>query len=191
MMKRLEETDQYTFGHSVRVQEYTLKIAKELRLSKVRYENLFYSSLLHDIGKINVPIDLLNKKEILTTQEMEMIKKHALYGSEIVKETFSLYIGEIILQHHERIDGSGYPFGLKGNQILLEAKIIAVADTYDAMTSQRVYREAVTPYEAIVIIKQQNERLYSKTIVDAFERILKQDGVLQGREEQEKEKVPS
>jgi putative nucleotidyltransferase with HDIG domain len=188
MMKRLEETDQYTFGHSVRVQEYTLKIAKELRLSKVRYENLFYSSLLHDIGKINVPIDLLNKKEILTTQEMEMIKKHALYGSEIVNETFSLYIGEIILQHHERIDGSGYPFGLKGNQILLEAKIIAVADTYDAMTSQRVYREAVTPHEAIVIIKQQNERQYSKPIVDAFERILKQDGVLQGEEQ---EKVPS
>ena len=178
LVKRLELKDQYTYNHSVRVQDYSLRIGKKLQLSIDRLKDLSYAALLHDIGKIYVPDEILNKKGKLSLREMEILKKHATDGCEIVKETSLSSISEIILQHHERIDGTGYPSGLKENEIVLESQIIAVADTFDAMTTKRVYREARGPQVAIDEIKKRNNRHFSKKIVDAFERVLIIDGIL-------------
>jgi putative nucleotidyltransferase with HDIG domain len=179
VVKKIEEKDQYTYSHSVKVQEYSLRLAKELQLSKEVLENLYIASLFHDIGKINVPEEILNKPGKLTAEEMEILKKHLEDGCEMVKSTYYSHIGDIILQHHERLDGSGYPNGLKGDQILLEAQIIGITDTYDAMTSDRVYRKGMDPVLAITELKKLSGRYYQASIVEAFEKVLKMDGKLQ------------
>lgn len=172
IVKQVEEKDQYTYNHSARVQKFSVRIAKELQLSKETVENLYFASLFHDIGKVHVPEEILNKAGKLTPEEFEILKKHSSDGSEMVKSTYYSYIGEIILQHHERLDGSGYPHGLKGNEISLEAQIIGIADTYDAMTSDRVYRKGMEPELAIKELKRLGVRHFSKDIVNAFERVL-------------------
>lgn len=178
IVKKVEEKDQYTYQHSARVQEYSIRMAKELQLSKEKLENLYFASLFHDVGKINVPEEILKKPGKLTNEEFEILKKHPADGCKMVKSTYYSNIGEIILQHHERLDGSGYPNALKGNEILLEAQIISVADTFDAMTSDRVYRKGTAPIVAIEEIKKLGGRHFEKYIVEAFERVLVLDGIL-------------
>ncbi|MEO2078025.1 MAG: HD-GYP domain-containing protein [Bacillus sp. (in: firmicutes)] len=178
VVKMVEEKDQYTYRHSISVQQLSLRVAKQLQLSKEKLENLYFASLFHDIGKIHVPEEILNKCGRLTPEEFEILKKHCSDGCEMVKSTYYSQIGEIILQHHERLDGSGYPNGLKGDQILLEAQIIGITDTFDAMTSDRVYRKGMHPALAISEIKKLIGRHYDASLVEAFEKVLIMDGKL-------------
>jgi putative nucleotidyltransferase with HDIG domain len=178
IVKKVEEKDQYTYQHSIRVQLYSLKIAKELQLSKEWVENLYFASLFHDVGKIHVPEQILNKPGYLEKEEFDYIKKHPIDGYEMVQSTYYSSIGDIILQHHERLDGSGYPNGLKDNDILLEAKIISVADTYDAMTSDRPYRKGLNPRIALEELQKFSGKHYDPTIIEAFERALISDGII-------------
>jgi putative nucleotidyltransferase with HDIG domain len=176
IVKKVEVKDRYTYLHCNRVAKYSIKIAQKMKLNRVQVENLNLSSTLHDIGKIHIPEEILNKPSKLTEEEFEIIKKHPSDGAEMIKETFYEEIAPIIEQHHERLNGSGYPKGLKGDEILLEAKIIAVSDTFDAMTEDRVYRKASNAQEAFDVIKSSIGTLYDKEVVAAFEKVLKEEG---------------
>lgn len=138
----IEASDKYTRGHCERVCNISLAIARKMGLSQKDLNTLEFASILHDIGKLGIPSIVLNKEGKLTAEEFEMIKKHPIIGYEILSDVDFLYESrKILLQHHERIDGTGYPHGLKGDDISLLAKIISVADAYDAMTSSRPYRK--------------------------------------------------
>ena len=178
MVRKVEKKDPYTFNHGERVTTYAIKIAKKLNLATDRLLDLDYASELHDIGKMNTPIEILNKPGKLTKEEFDIIKKHPGDGANIVLDTTFNYLAPIIEQHHERLNGSGYPRGLKGHEILLEAKIIAVADTFDAMTEDRAYRKAFTPQYAMDELKRLSGTHYEPEIVDALESILKEEGIL-------------
>ena len=172
MNKNVEEKDIYTRNHGVRVRDYSLKIAKILGLSSGRLENIVFASLCHDVGKVFVPIEVLNKTESLTAEEFELIKKHPADGAKMAQGTFMENLDGIICQHHERIDGTGYPYGLKGDEILLEAKIIAIADSFDAMTSDRSYRKAMDMGVAFKELKSLSGIHYDEKVVEALEKVL-------------------
>lgn len=174
----VEDKDIYTHGHSQRVKNYSIKIGNKMRLSKEKIENIGFAALFHDLGKINVPDEILNKQGRLTNEEFEVIKKHPEWGAEMVAKTYFEHISEIIIQHHERIDGSGYPKGLKDNEIMLEAKIIAVADSYDAMTSKRSYRDALSPKDAIEELISLKGKQYDNDVVDALVEILSEESIV-------------
>ncbi|MGV2950008.1 HD-GYP domain-containing protein, partial [Acinetobacter sp. AGC35] len=157
---------------------YCLTIARMLKLSKDRLEDLYFASAFHDVGKINIPEEILNKPGHLTEEEFEIIKRHSYDGYEMVKELYYTNISQIILQHHERLDGSGYPYGLRDNEISLEAKIIGIVDTYDAMTSDRPYREGLSPEIAIAELKRLAGIQYDPYLVEIFEKALIVDGIL-------------
>jgi putative nucleotidyltransferase with HDIG domain len=176
IVKQVEVKDRYTYLHSNRVANYSIKIAKKMKLNKAQLENLNTASSLHDIGKIHVPEEILNKPSKLTDEEFDIIKKHPSDGAEMMRGTFYEELAPIIEQHHERLNGSGYPRGLCGEEILLEAKIIAVSDTFDAMTEDRVYRKASNAQEAFDVIKSAVDTLYDREVVDAFEKVLKDEG---------------
>ena len=176
----IEAKDKYTRGHTQRVVDYALRIADKLCLDTVEdcqkfKENLSVSALLHDIGKISVPEHILNKKGVLNAKERECVVKHPLTGEEIltpIKEFQDIIVG--VKYHHERHDGKGYPSQLKGKDIPLIASIIAVADSYDAMTTDRPYRKALTMEEAIEEIKRNRGTQFSPKIVDAFVKALRE-----------------
>lgn len=145
----IDAKDRYTKGHSVRVAEYAAAIAREYGYSEEEVTNLHNIALLHDIGKIGVPDSILNKNEKLTEKEYEIIKSHCSFGAEILKDIRSIKDVEAGAKyHHERIDGRGYPEGIKGDEIPEVAKIISVADAFDAMTSNRCYRDDL-PYDRV------------------------------------------
>jgi HD-GYP domain-containing protein (c-di-GMP phosphodiesterase class II) len=175
MRKKVEEKDLYTHDHGVRSRDYAMRIGEKLNYSKKQLNVLFYSSVFHDIGKINVPDYVLNKPGRLTSEEFDYIKKHSGDGAEIIKNTFLSESAKAILQHHERLDGSGYPMGIKGNEICLDARIIRVVDSYDAMTSDRPYRKAMEPKEALDEIKSLVGKHYDGKVVACLEDILKED----------------
>ena len=138
----IEASDHYTGGHCDRVKSISMSIASRMELTSSEMSTLEFACLLHDIGKIGIPSSLLNKEEKLTDEEFEFIKKHPEIGYDILKDVeFLKSCSRIMLQHHERVDGKGYPNGLSGNEIDLLARILAVADAYDAMTSARPYRK--------------------------------------------------
>jgi HD-GYP domain-containing protein (c-di-GMP phosphodiesterase class II) len=178
MRKKVEEKDMYTHDHGMRLKKFALRIGEKLRLSKGELSDLSFAAGFHDLGKINVPDEVLNKPGKLTNEEFDCIKKHPADGEAIIKNTFLKESALAILQHHERLDGSGYPNKLKGDEICLEAKIIAVVDTYDAMTSDRPYRKGMDPKVAFVEIKSLVGRHYDEKIVQCFEEVLKEDGVI-------------
>lgn len=170
--------DAYTHDHGDRVKHYAVKIANRLNLSKERIENIAFASLFHDIGKIKIPDEVLKKPGALDDDEFKLIKKHPLDGREMVRETYYEGIGDIINQHHERLDGSGYPNGLKDGEIMLEAKIIAVADAFDAMTTDRPYRKALTPQEALQELKKFAGKYYDKKVVESLEHVLVDENII-------------
>lgn len=144
LAKTIDAKDAYTNGHSERVADYSREIAKRYGYDEARQEEIYMMGLLHDVGKIGVPDTVINKPGRLTDEEFDMIKKHPMKGAEIlatVSEMPKLVTGA--RWHHERFDGTGYPDGLKGEDIPEEARIIAVADAYDAMTSHRSYRDII------------------------------------------------
>ena len=146
----LDAKDKYTHGHSLRVTLYSLVIAKKLNLPDKMLEEIETTGLLHDIGKIAIPEEILHKPDNLNDNEYSIIKDHTTIGEKLVNKIDRLKIVGVCLKaHHERFDGKGYPKGLKGEQIPLYARIIAIADTYDAMTSNRPYRNALSHKQAI------------------------------------------
>lgn len=145
----IDAKDKYTNGHSERVAEYSRMIAEKCGMSEEEQEEIYYIGLLHDIGKIGVPDEIINKTSRLDDEEYSVVKKHPSIGAEILEKMSELPdIATGAKYHHERYDGKGYPEGLKGKEIPLVARIIGVADSYDAMTSNRSYRE-VLPQEVV------------------------------------------
>jgi HD-GYP domain-containing protein (c-di-GMP phosphodiesterase class II) len=150
----VDEKDPYTRGHSDRVTRYSLLIAKEMKLPSSFLEILQVSAQLHDVGKIGIEDHILKKPGALTEEEFEVMKTHTTKGANILRPVTQL--AEMlpgIELHHEALDGRGYPYGLKGDQIPLLARVIAVADTFDALTTNRPYQQAHTPDQALEIIK--------------------------------------
>ena len=170
----VEMRDLYTAGHQRRVTEIAEAIATKLGLPEDRIKGLRLAGIVHDLGKINVPAEILNKPAKLSDVEYELIKTHPQTGYDILKHVkFPWPIAQIILQHHERMDGSGYPAGLRGDQILLEARIIAVADVVDSMTSHRPYRPALGLEAALDEIKQGSGTLYDPDVVEACVEVMR------------------
>lgn len=153
MVIAIEAKDIYTRGHSERVSQYSLMMGRRLNLDETSYRELKWASVLHDIGKIGIPGSILNKPGRLTDEEFDIIKKHPGKGGEIIGPVSQIAASlPGIVHHHERYDGKGYPDGLKGETIPLMARIIAVADTFDAITSTRAYREGAPDAKALAII---------------------------------------
>lgn len=167
--KTIEFRDQYTSFHQVNVAKIAAKIGTELGLSEQRLYGLNIGALIHDIGKIAIPSEILNKSGQLLPVEYELIKMHPTYGAELFSDLDLPWpIAEIIHQHHESLDGSGYPKGLKGSEICIEARIVAVADAFDAMSGDRPYRYAPGRDKAIAMLKEQRGIKYDPYVVDAF-----------------------
>lgn len=162
--------DPYTRGHSERVAAYATLLAERMKLPKETIRKVSLAGILHDVGKIIIPEELLVKPGKLTKEEFEIIKQHSVRGYEIV-EPIDPDISEIVRAHHERMDGKGYPDGLKGDEIPFEARIITVADVYDALTTNRPYRKAFTHKEAIKIMKEESGTHFDPDILNAFLQI--------------------
>ncbi|EGA71459.1 metal dependent phosphohydrolase [Vibrio sinaloensis DSM 21326] len=179
--RALEIRDEYTSSHQRNVAHLCELIADQMHLSEHDKQGLIVGALVHDIGKIAIPSQLLNKTGQLMPVEYDLLKSHSEIGSSIFKDVdFPWPIIDIVEQHHERLDGSGYPKGLKGNQILMEARIVAVADTFDAMASDRPYRKALGARAAINTLKRGRNTLYDPYVVDAFLLCYTQDKTLGG-----------
>lgn len=174
----MESRDPYTVGHSKRVARISVEIAKRLGWDGQELKCLKKAALAHDIGKIGVPIELLTKPAPLCEIERGMINLHVIKGYEILKDIpFPQPVAEMVRQHHERLDGSGYPFGLKGDEILPGAKIIGVADTIEAMSTNRPYRFAKGLDAAISFLSKESGRLFDPDVVKVCQR-LNDEGVL-------------
>jgi putative nucleotidyltransferase with HDIG domain len=174
LAKAFEAKDRYNKGHMERVLEYGLAIASELDPNLLNDDVLKLSLLFHDIGKIEVPDYILNKPAKLTVEEYEIIKRHPVAGEEILKPVkFLQEVAKVIRQHQERWDGKGYPDGLKGEEIHLYARIVAVADAFDAMTSDRSYRKAMKIEDAVEEILRNSGTQFDPKVVEAFYRAYK------------------
>ncbi len=179
MISRAEQKDLTTESHGFRLQEMAVQIVEAMEeLEDDKLFSLIYAAYLHDIGKLKVPTNILRKEGSLTPDEWEIIKKHPTWGSEIIKEKLQNSntedIAEIVHQHHENYDGTGYPRGLKGDQIRIEAQILSLLDTFDSMTSDRPYQKAKTKEEAIEEIKRGSGTRFNPKIVNHFLKIIKQ-----------------
>lgn len=164
----METRDPYTAGHQKRVTQLASLLAKDLGLPAAQVAGIRVAGLLHDIGKISIPTEILSKPGQLTSTEMAMIRFHPSVGYDILKSIeFQWPVADIILQHHERLNGSGYPSGLSGDKILVEARILAVADVVEAMSSHRPYRPAVGRDKALEEIARNGGTLYDPVVVEA------------------------
>jgi putative nucleotidyltransferase with HDIG domain len=167
--KTLDAKDHYTAGHSLRVMDYAVKIAQTLKIAEPEIEILKHACLLHDIGKICIPDGILNKKSPLSDHDREHINKHPIVGRQILSTVSDFQnILDIIYTHHERVDGQGYPKGLHRDEIPLLARILSVADAYDAMCSERPYRKAKTREQAIQELKNASGSQLDEQIVEVF-----------------------
>jgi putative nucleotidyltransferase with HDIG domain len=165
----LEAKDEYTRGHSERVELYAKEIAKEMRLSHARIENITVAALLHDVGKIGIDESILRKPASLTPEERAIIQKHPVISVHILKEVkLPPIVFELILHHHERYDGKGYPDGISGENLPIETSILSVADTYDAMTSIRPYSPGFTAEQTKKVIMEEKGKQFHPKVVDAF-----------------------
>jgi len=166
LIAAIEVWDPYTAGHQKRVATLALAIAQEMGFNKRRLDILRIAAILHDIGKINLPSEILCKPGKLADCEYNLIKIHAEAGYDILKKIdFPIIVADIVYQHHEKMDGSGYPRGLKGNDILLEAKILNVADVVEAISSNRPYRPAFGIKEALREIEENDNNRYDQDTV--------------------------
>lgn len=170
LAQTIETKDRYTGGHTKRVFAYADALVNELPLSEEEREKVRLAGLLHDIGKIGVPDRILQKPSELTAAEWTEMERHTDWGYDIVSRVSGLEeIAEILRFHHERWDGNGYPTGLKGTSIPYASRIIAVADTFDAMVTERPYRQAMQPSEARILIRSLSGTQFDPTVVAAFE----------------------
>lgn len=167
----VEEKDGYTADHCNRIKDLSMMLGEAMGLTPDRMYILNLAAFLHDIGKVKVPDEILNKPSKLTDEEYELIKKHTTWGRETLQETgFPALVkaGTIVEQHHERYDGRGYPYGLSGDQITLEGSIICVVDAYDAMTSDRVYRKGMDIDSALAELERNKGTMFHPRVVDTF-----------------------
>lgn len=169
-ISRIQNVDDYTYTHSMNVSLLSMLIGKWLKCDAARIKQLVQAGLLHDIGKSKIDPQILNKPGRLTSEEFDEMKKHSIYGYRIVSEIpdvdEDVRLG--ILMHHEREDGSGYPMGIKGHKIHDISKIIAVADIYDAMTSNRTYRQKGSPFDVFDYMEHQTFGILDPRVVNAF-----------------------
>ncbi len=171
----IELRDNYTRGHVERVRDHAIAIAKQMGWSGTQLSQLMYGSILHDIGKIHISEYLLKKPGPLSDADWVELKKHPIIGMEMVKNiAFLAPAIPVILHHHEQWDGKGYPYGLKGDEIPQAARIVAVADSLDAMITSRPYREAISPDAAYQEILSQRGSCYDPNVVDAFVKVWNQ-----------------
>lgn len=168
LLKEIQLKDHYTGEHSLRVYELVKKMALRLGYKSKALNNLNKAAYYHDLGKIKIPDEILNKPDQLTSSEFEEIKLHVQYSKEMILENFNSDVFDIIIQHHERFDGSGYPFGLKGEEICHEARILAVCDSYDAMITDRVYKKGKSIEVALLELKELSGILYDPDVVKVF-----------------------
>jgi len=172
LVSALDLREKNTRFHSQRVRDYTLIIAKQLGAHENIERTIGLGALLHDIGKIAVPDHILLKPGKLTSEEWEIMRTHAAAGYNLIKEiSFLKDVAEIVYSHHEHFDGSGYPRGLKGDEIHMGARLFAVIDVYDALTSERPYRSPMNHQEAISVIKEESGAHFDPTIVEVFLRM--------------------
>jgi response regulator RpfG family c-di-GMP phosphodiesterase len=172
----LETRDAETHGHSERVVTFSLRLGRELELNKEQLRSLEFGSLLHDIGKIGVPDAILRKPAKLTDEEWIRMREHPVHGQAILREIeFLSGAARVVGQHHEKWDGSGYPMGLRGEEIDLNARIFAVADAFDAMISDRVYRAGRSYEEAAEELERFSARQFDPNVVAAFHRVPRED----------------
>ena len=177
LARSVEEKDRYTEGHCTRLEQLAAKTGERLGLSGEKLVDLSFGAYLHDIGKIKVPDGILNKGEALSDEEWEVMRHHPAYGAEMLLEKDFLHgAAEIVRAHHESFDGSGYPDRLRGDDIPIGARIIAVVDTYDAMTSERPYRRALSVQEAIAEVRAHAGVQFDPVVVEAFVEVVGEDG---------------
>jgi hypothetical protein len=170
---RLAEKDAYTEEHTRRVALRAVQVGEELDLSPVRVRSLATGSLVHDIGKLSVPDSILKKPGPLTDEEFSVVKRHSEWGDRILGDLgFGKNIRQLVRDHHERLDGSGYPHGIGDSAISLDARILAVCDVYDALISKRVYREAWTHERAVALLREESGSSFDPSCVAALERVL-------------------
>lgn len=166
----LRTSEEYIYTHSVNVSFYGMLLGKWLCLTKKDINQIVIAGLLHDIGQVKVPIEILNKKGKVDIEEFDEIKKHPIYGYNMMKDTsiVSDVVKEVILMHHERMNSTGYPLGKNGDEISIYSKIVAVVDAYDAITSERTYRKRKTPFEAFEILKNNSMEYFDIHVMDTF-----------------------
>jgi putative nucleotidyltransferase with HDIG domain len=173
----LEKRDPYTAGHQNKVAQLSVAIGREIGLDEDRLEGLRLGAMIHDIGKIYVPAEILNRPGRLSHAEFEIIKSHTEVGYDIIKDVkFPWPVADMVVQHHERLDGSGYPRGLRGDEIILEARILAVADVVEAISAHRPYRPAVGIDKALLEIEEHRGTYYDTAVADACLRLIRDKG---------------
>ena len=172
----VELRDPYTAGHQKRVADLACAIARDMGLPEDEIYGLRMGSVIHDLGKITVPAEILSKPGQLSTLEYELIKNHVQAGYDILKQIdFPWPLADMIVQHHERLDGSGYPNGLKGDQILLPARILSVADVFETIASHRPYRPSLGLQRAIDELRENSGKLYDREVVDVCLALIEED----------------
>ena len=166
---QLRVYDDYMFSHSINVSTLSCAIGISLGLNELELQDLTVGAFLHDIGKMKVPLNILYKPGKLSREELGLIKNHSVYGYKILKDMgFSDKIARISLEHQERIDGSGYPRGIKGNNISLLSQIVGLADVYDALLSNKIYKKAKEPSEAVQVILEEEKNSFGHDIILNF-----------------------
>jgi polar amino acid transport system substrate-binding protein len=169
LVSTIEVKDVYTEGHAKRVAEISLKLARVMGIQAGRLQTIETAAILHDIGKIGTPSEILNKKSSLTNYEYEIIKRHPLDAKKILEKIEGFEkVMELTYMHHEHYDGSGYPQGLTGDKIPIEAQIIQAADSFDAMTSKRAYRDAMSIKTVMSIFRDQRGKQFNPIVTDAM-----------------------
>lgn len=173
-MYHMQNYNDYTYEHAVNVTVLAIMICNEMKLSKYKTYEIAMGCMLHDLGKTKIPIAILNKPEKLTEEEFDEIKKHPVAGYNFIKDNRNLSntIKKIILTHHEKLDGSGYPLGITGDNICIGTRICTVADIFDAMSSKRPYKEAMSLPESIRIMKSTMREQIDMSVCNILEEIL-------------------
>ncbi len=171
--KLSELKDPYTANHQWRVAKISKALCEEMQLGEAFTKGVYYGALLHDIGKMQVPSEILSRPGVLTKEEFSIIKQHPVFGGKVVEHIVSPWpIVDIVANHHERLDGSGYPRGLKGEEISMAVRIVMVADVYEAMTTHRPYRPKKTKKAALAELQSNRGKLYDKKVVDALTSLI-------------------
>lgn len=178
LLDKITEKDEYTKQHCKRVADYCLFFSQKLKCTEEILDKVVVASLFHDVGKCYIPDEILKKNGKLTKEEFKEIYKHPTYSKKLLSGKFSNEVTEIAYAHHERLDGSGYPCGLKGDEISLEARIIAVADSFDAMTTKRPYNSPKTYAEAADELYKLYDK-YDRTVTGALKELVDSGELLQ------------
>ena len=177
----VETKDPYAVGHQERTAHIATSIASAMHLDHEIQKAIYMAGMIHDLGKINIPSEILNKPGKINDTEFSLIKEHPITGSRIIKPIdFPWPIGTIILQHHERLDGSGYPYGLKGDEIIMEARILGVSDVMEAMWSHRPYRAARSIQDTIIELENYKGIKYDRDVVDVALGLFRQGRIAAG-----------